>query len=105
VKILIVEGHEVLLDDEDWLRLCYKKWRIRVPKDGIKYFCYNGTVIINGERKRRTIYLHRAVMCPPYGLDLSKNEEVHHKDDPLDNRKEMLEIVTRYTHNKITHRK
>ena len=100
MKTLIVEGFEVLLDDYDWLRMCRYKWKIRSPKDGVKYICRNTKI----SGRRFTVYMHRSVMCPPYGLDLPKDQEVHHKhDNPLDNRKDELEVVSRSAHNNITH--
>jgi len=104
MRILKVQDCEVLLDDYDWVRLCRIKWKIRTPKDGTKYICCNKRVTLsNGCRERKTIYLHRAVSCPPYGLDLPKDVEVHHKNtNPLDNQKCNLEQKTGREHGKLT---
>jgi len=102
-RTLKIKEHTVLLDISDYVRLCSYKWKVRTSKDGGIYFCVNKTLKHNGVKKRYTIYLHRAIMCPPYGLDLLKKEEVHHKNGYFDMRKESLEILTRAEHNGITH--
>lgn len=104
MKVLKVQDCEVLLDDYDWLRLCRIKWKIRTPKDGAKYICCNKWVTLqDGCRAKKTIYLHRAISCPPYGLDLPPDIEVHHKNsNPLDNQQCNLERLNRVAHGKMT---
>lgn len=104
MRVLSVDGNEVLLDDFDWVRLCRYKWKIRHPRNStLKYICVNKVKEHNGEKKRRTIYLHRAIVAPPYGLDLKPEEEVHHiNGNTLDNRRENLEIMKRDKHGKLT---
>lgn len=106
-KTLTIGQHTVLLDHDDWLRLCNYNWRVKSEKreNVPTYFYITKRLTHNGIKKRWTIYMHRAIMCPPYGLDLWTVEEVHHKAGSFDMRKEKLEIVSRHEHNGITHRK
>jgi len=102
MKVIIIDGNEVLLDDYDWLRLCRYKWR-RLGGTA----SHNCNYIVAKKRfkdgTRRTIYLHRAVMCPPYGFDLDSSQEVHHKDSsPFNNMRDNLEIMSSVQHGKIT---
>jgi len=104
MKTIQVDGQDVLLDDWDWLRLCHIKWRFLCPSKGVFYVVCKRQVYVPGEGKvRKTIYLHRAVMCPPYGFDLPTDMEVHHIDsNPKNNRKENLEILKRDLHGELT---
>lgn len=98
MKIITIKGHKVLLDNDDWLRLCGEHWKIQTRKDEAIYFCCNKIITLHGEKTRRTIYMHRAIMAPPYGLDLPKNKHVHHKNGFFDMRKEMLVILDKGEH-------
>jgi len=99
VKILKVEGIDILLDDWDWLRLCKYKWRIKDNGQGHKSVVRSKWV----HRKCLTIYMHRDIMETP------DNMETHHKlsvvktlkKNVIDNRKEMLENMTRQEHTKL----
>jgi len=94
MKTLVVDGVNVLLDDWDWLRLCRYKWRVKTVSDNGKRKYIVRDCRKNG--KRLTIYIHRAVMNCPEGM------EVHHKEGNFwDNRKEMLEVVTSIVHTNI----
>jgi hypothetical protein len=107
MRILKVKDCDVLLDDGDFVRFCRLKWKIRSTKDKTagKYICCNKRVWIQSEQRfrRKTIYLHRAIVCPPYGLDLPTNIEVHHRNgNELDNQRNNLEKLVREEHNKLT---
>jgi len=107
MRELKVQGNVVLLDDYDYVRFCHIHWKIRSTKDknAGKYICCNKRVQVPSEYRfrRKTIYLHRAVMSSFYGLDLPTDIEVHHKNgNTLDNRRENLELMKRDKHNKIT---
>jgi len=89
VKILKVGNVDVLLDEEDWLRLCGYRWRIK------KVDKYSSYVVRTERRDGRhfTIYMHREIMNTPKGM------ECHHKEgNAFDNRKEMLENLTKEEH-------
>lgn len=90
MKILKVGKVDVLLDDWDWLRLCKYKWRVKQCR-GQRYIArdtYKGGV-------HRTVYMHRVIINTPEGM------ECHHKKgNTFDNRKEMLENLTKQEHMK-----
>ena len=80
-------GHKVLIDDEDYERVCKIKWHIKdkaKAEKGQYYFCHTDRT---GGRK--TIYLHRYIMsCDKY-----HGEDVDHiNGNRLDNRKANLRI-------------
>jgi len=90
VKILMVNGVEVLLDDWDWLRLCRYKWRVKK--------CRNQRYIARDTYKggiHCTVYIHRVIMDTPEGM------ECHHKDgNTFNNQTENLENLTKLKHMK-----
>lgn len=90
MRILKVGNVDVFLDDWDWLRLCRYKWRVKKCRDQ-KY-------IARTYRKKGihyTVYMHREIMNTPEGM------ECHHKEgNTFDNRKEMLENLTKQEHMK-----
>ena len=89
MKILKVKDVDILLDDWDWLRLCRYKWRVK--NDGRNHKYVARTERKNGEH--RTIYMHREIM------NTSKGMECHHKEgNAFDNRKGMLENLTKEEH-------
>lgn len=89
MKTLKVGNVDVLLDDWDWLRLCRYKWRVK--GDGKCHKSIARTVRKDG--LHFTIYMHREVMQTPLGM------ECHHKKgNTFDNRKEMLENLTKEEH-------
>jgi len=94
MKILVVNGIDVLLDDWDWLRVCRYKWRVKTVSDNGKR-----KYIVRDQRrpgKKETIYLHRDVMNCPKGM------EVHHVEGNFwDNRKEKLQIMESIDHTNI----
>ena len=91
---------KAIVDDDIWLRFCHYKWRLKKSarseyvvrtKKIKKYYPLDHKwkwLSIN-------LRLHREVMnCP-------ENMEVHHKEgNPLDNRREMLEIVDPSKHSR-----
>ena len=86
MKVLVVQDVEVLLDDWDWLRLCGYKWRIKSNGKGQKCL----VCVTRQLRKSRTIHMDRDVMKTPDGM------ECYHKEgNVFDNRKEMLENLTK----------
>lgn len=102
MKILIIKGHEVLLDNDDWLRLCHHNWQVRTNVND--YDCLYFYRRESKGKKRRTIYLHRCVVSPPDAAELTKKQESHHiNGNNLDNRKVNLEIVLKDDHYRITH--
>lgn len=89
MKVLKVGDVDVLLDDWDWLRLCRYKWRVKGHGKGYKNIAR--TERKNG--KHHTIYMHREIMNTPEGM------ECHHiEGNTFDNRKEMLENLTKEEH-------
>lgn len=104
MKTLMVDNVEVLLDDYDWLRFCKMKWHIRPPKDGENKYIRTTKIIGKGyHRKQYTIYMHRAVVDPPYGLSLPKDIEVHHINNNVwDNRAANLQKLKRDDHGRLT---
>ena len=91
MKILIINGAEVLLDDWDWLRLCRYKWRIKDNGSGHKSIARN----YRKKGKHYTVYMHRDIMNTPEGM------ECHHKNgNTFDNQTETLENLTKQEHMK-----
>lgn len=102
MKILLIKGHEVVLDDDDWLRLCYYNWQVRTNVNGCELLYFYRRE--SKGKKRRTIYLHRSIMDPPDAANLTTEQEVHHINiNTLDNRKVNLETVLKHKHTGITH--
>ncbi|MDR2485549.1 MAG: HNH endonuclease, partial [Treponema sp.] len=76
-------GYEVLIDDEDYERVCVIKWR---RTSAGPYF---GTgKRING--KYKIVWLHRFIIDAPEGFEVD-----HINLDTLDNRKANLRVCTR----------
>jgi len=91
MKILKVGNVDVFLDDWDWLRLCRYKWRVKNNGQGHK------SIARTYQKKgiHYTVYMHREIMNTPEGM------ECHHKEgNTFDNRKEMLENLTKQEHMK-----
>ena len=96
MKILKVNGIDVLLDDYDWLRLCRYKWRVKVVSAHGKRKYIVRSKWDKQKRRSTTIYMHRDVMNCPKGM------EVHHIEGNFwDNRKEKLEMMTSIVHTEL----
>jgi len=101
MKILKIKQHDVLLDDDIWLRVCKYRWQIRTAKNMNDYPYFYIQKTINNIRK--TIYLHRLVMMPPFGLELRSDQEVHHGENgPLDNQRSNLTVMLKSEHAKLS---
>jgi hypothetical protein len=85
-----ISGYEVLVDEEDFDRICAKHWYMNQSicrKHGLHYFVND--VIVS--KKKISTYLHRFI------LKLSSNDKVvvdHINGDTLDCRKQNLRICT-----------
>lgn len=91
MKILKVNGNDVLLDDWDWLRLCRYKWRVK--DNGLGH----NSIVRSGKKQGKacTIYMAREIMDTP------DNMECHHKNgNTFDNQRENLENLTKQEHMK-----
>ena len=98
MKILKVGDVDVLLDDEDWLRLCRYKWQVKRVggKKGTSYIARTKRI----GKKFVTIYMHREIMNAP------DNMEVHHDDEnPYNNQKENLKLEPKPGHTHIHNEK
>ena len=91
--IVVIDGYNVIIDDEDYPISIKYKYRARKRGD-IVYFCYS----YMKNYKRLHFYLHREIMgCLP-----GDGKTVDHRDcNTLDNRKSNLRICTvaENTHN------
>lgn len=79
-KIVLKQGIQVLLDDEDYKRLAGYTWRILEVNDK-KY-----AVRSAGINAKDNIYMHREVLG-----ETGRKQISHINGDTLDNRKENLE--------------
>ncbi len=84
--IKLTNGGETLVDDSDYEHLSQWNWQ---QNQG--YAIRNQYVsCINGKRKNKTIYMHRAVNKTPDGMETD-----HINNDKLDNRKTNLRASNR----------
>ena len=89
-EISLTQGQVALVDTEDFERINARKWCARWSK-GTKSF-YAVSRIHLGERKQRTIYMHREVL----GLQFMDHKIGEHRDpnQTLDNRHSNLRVST-----------
>lgn len=90
--VLHVDGHSVLIDDEDFHFLGDRTWRIwntRKPYLMASSSIYIGRENGKSKTKKYDIFFHKLVMDCPNGLQVD-----HINGDSLDNRKENLRICT-----------
>ena len=81
MKRLNIEGHEALVDSEDFEVISGFNWRPLVLDGGLVY--------IRACRRRMHLYMHRLI------IGAAPGEEVDHKNgNGLDNRKDNLRIAT-----------
>ncbi len=94
MKALQIKEYTVLLDDDDWLRLCGYRWQVRKNKNGSVRFSRSTTLKHLGHVNRKKYQMHRAIYNPPYGLDLHPLQKIKNiNGDYLDCRKENLHIL------------
>lgn len=87
--VLNVKEFDVIIDDDDALKVCNHKWTAsRRITNGYKLI-YFYTWIYNDRKEKKIIYLHRFIMNTPKGFYTD-----HINGDTLDNRKENLRICT-----------
>lgn len=87
-KIKLTQGRYALVSDEDFERVSALKWCASLESRGTK------TYAIRWE-KRTKIRMHRFILgLPPGKFDPEERVVDHINHDPLDNRRENLEIVT-----------
>lgn len=87
---LYIDGHTVLIDEEDYNLVKDFKWRVVVKSKSYKVVRYKTT---NKNRKTVVVWLHRLIMGVN-GVDWKSSIVDHINGDALDNRKENLRIVT-----------
>jgi len=90
---LKIQNSEVqaLVDEDIWLRFCRCRWSLK-RSAGCFYVCRS----FRKRGKVTTQRLHRLVMDCPEGMD------VHHiNEDPLDNRRESLQVISPADHAKL----
>lgn len=95
--IELTQNQVALVDDEDYDFLNRNKWHARNQPHIKGYYAVRAICIdkINGKQKLKTIRIHRAVIERIIGRKLKRTELVDHiNNDPLDNRRENLRIVT-----------
>jgi hypothetical protein len=83
-EINITKGKMVLVDDEDYDYLNQWKWFFNGD------YAARNININNGKRKRKTYFMHHAILQPPIGMDID-----HINRNKLDNRRNNLRICTR----------
>lgn len=77
----------VLVDDEDFLKVCDTKWALTKLGYPLKTTFENGKT--HATRKAKTVYLHRVILSAPKGMVVD-----HINQDKLDNQKSNLRIAT-----------
>jgi len=104
-KIPVVCSHDgvvyALVDDEDFNMLAGYAWHVhRNGKGGRGVGTMISYIGVDRVRKYKRVQIHHAIIGqPPIGMD------VHHiNGDPLDNRKENLEIISSLEHAYISSR-
>lgn len=99
IEIWLTNSNKITLVDESDRDLVEGyTWRL---KDSHAQGEYAATSIRSG-RQVKTIYLHRLIGERIYGAMLSKDLQVHHTKNHLDNRRCYLEIIDSKQHGKIT---
>lgn len=91
-EIPLTKGKVALVDDEDYGWLSAFRWC------ALQVRCHRFYVVRNvprGEGRRGTIYMHRAIACPPAGLQVD-----HINGDSLDNRRLNLRVATNAQNNR-----
>lgn len=83
--IRTASGKEILIDDEDFVEMNKRKWRIVSSYAATTEHYYKQT----GKRHSRTIHMHRLLNKTPIGMMTD-----HINGNPLDNRKRNLRTVT-----------
>jgi len=86
--INLTKGLRALVDDEDYDWLSESNWRARLNHSGDYYACRTG-INKDGDRKGKSIIMHREIMGNPRGLIVD-----HEFHDTLDNRKKVLRVCT-----------
>lgn len=90
-EVSLTRGYVALVSDEDFARVNVFKWYASLESRGTKVYAIRRE-LINGRREK--IRMHRFVLDLPPGR-LRPDEVVDHiNHDPLDNRRENLEIIT-----------
>lgn len=94
-KIITKEGHEVLVDEENYEDLSQHKWTIFQRTKRGKYYAARKIKARNSNGKNYTkiLMMHRYILGAPYKI------HVHHKNNNgLDNRKENLQLMNQEDH-------
>jgi HNH endonuclease len=82
------QNQSVLLDDEDFARLCQYKWIYRPDRGGRQGYAIRK--VKEGKGKYRNQYLHREITNPPSGCEV-----IFLNHDRLDCRRENLRVVSK----------
>ncbi len=86
--IALTQGQTAIIDSEDTALVSTYKWQARRDSKRPEHW-YAITTIRDGERRRKTLLLHRLLLNTPPGT------QVDHKDgDGLNNRRSNLRIAT-----------
>lgn len=92
-ELVLTKGYIAIVDDEDYDALSKFKWTAMVHKGKTqtRVYAYRRTNWDNvAKRQRGMVFLHRAIMNAPTGLDVD-----HINHDTLDNRRSNLRLATR----------
>lgn len=96
--IPLTQGQYAIVDDADYQKLSLWKWHAVLKKTGFYASRQIELPRVGTRRRRLSIYMHRYLMGFPAG-DVF---EVHHKNhQPLDNRKENLEVMSAKIHTRL----
>jgi hypothetical protein len=94
MEIKLTNSNKVaIVDDEDWFLLALWKYKWREKWSYSKDFVYIVTSVWTGANSK-SVYLHRLIT----GVNGSKNEIHHDDDDPFNNRRTNLVVMTKGEH-------
>lgn len=91
-EIPLTKGKIALVSDEDYERVAAFRWCASNESRGTKWYAIRWTR--NAEGKQVKVRMHRFIMADALALAESGAVVDHLNHDPLDNRRENLEVIS-----------